>query len=235
MKLGIMQPYLFPYLGYFDLINRTDKWVVFDIVNYKPKSWMNRNRVLHPTNGWQYISVPVEKKSRGTKMFDTTIVDVNAAGDLIIKQLEHYKNNRAPFTNQVINLIESSFEIGNTKSLVKLNVKALKNTCDYLGMDFDYSFCSEMDFELPQISHAGQWALEISALLGADEYINPPGGRDIFREEEFTARNIKLSFTKVEDFKYDCSPYTFVEHLSIIDVLMWNSPDKVKAALDSFI
>ena len=235
MKLGIMQPYFFPYLGYFDLINRTDKWVVFDIVDYKPKSWMNRNRVFHPTKEWQYISVPVEKKSRGTKICDTTIIDVKAAGELVLRQLEHYKNKRAPFAKQVFSLVESSFDIGGTTSLVKLNAKALKNTCDYLGIDFNYSFCSEMDLQFPEISHAGQWALEISALLGADEYINPPGGREIFREEEFTARNIKLSFTKMENFEYDCSPYTFVEHLSIIDVLMWNSPDQVKAALDSFI
>ena len=64
MILGIMQAYFFPYLGYFDLINCSDKWIVFDTVQYIRHGWVNRNRILHPTEGWQYIIVPIRKSKR---------------------------------------------------------------------------------------------------------------------------------------------------------------------------
>ena len=68
MKVGIMQPYFFPYLGYFDLINRVDKWIVFDTPQYIRHGWVNRNRILHPHQGWQYIVVPLKKHDRDTSI-----------------------------------------------------------------------------------------------------------------------------------------------------------------------
>ena len=68
MRLGIMQPYFFPYLGYFDLINSTDRWIVFDTVQYIRHGWINRNRILHPNEGWQYIIVPIMKAKREETM-----------------------------------------------------------------------------------------------------------------------------------------------------------------------
>ena len=93
LTLGIMQPYLFPYIGYFDLINRTDQWVVFDLVQYNSKSWMNRNRVLHPVKGWQYITAPVSKCSLGTLIKDVFIKDMEAVEQKIMGQLQHYKKS----------------------------------------------------------------------------------------------------------------------------------------------
>ena len=71
-----MQPYFFPYLGYFELIARTDRWVVLDTVQYNRKSWMNRNRILHPNNGWQYINAPVHHAPRGTLIEKVFVQDI---------------------------------------------------------------------------------------------------------------------------------------------------------------
>jgi hypothetical protein len=230
MKLGIMQPYFFPYLGYFELIERTDRWVVFDVVQYKTKSWMNRNRILHPTQGWQYVGVPVQKAPRGTLIRDIRIKDKDAALARILGQLDHYKK-RAPQFRYVVNLVREAFTTSHSDRLVDLNVALLASTCSYLDITFDWSLCSEMDLDLKDIEHPGQWALRIAAQLGAREYINPPGGRRIFDPVEWAGAGISLQFTELPSLCYDCAPYEFIEHLSILDVLMWNEPESVMAVL----
>ncbi len=231
MKLGIMQPYFFPYLGHYDLINRTDRWVVFDVVKYKPKSWMNRNRILHPTNGWQYITVPVDKHAESGLVKDVALIDRNAAHRRVLGQLEHYRVGRAPNYSAVRDLVDATFG-GASGGLVDLNVRSLRLVCEYLGIPFDVIILSQTAIELPPIDHPGGWALEISSALGADEYINPPGGRALFDPESFSERGIRLRFTDLVDFRYPCGRYAFVERLSIVDVMMWNSPATIKAYLD---
>jgi len=233
MKLGIMQPYFFPYLGYFDLINRTDRWIVFDVVKYAPKSWMNRNRVLDPSKDWQYINVPVDRHVGEGRICDVTVIEAKAAHARILGQLLHYRKARAPYYTPVTELVNEAFASHRGKLLRDLNLRTLLAVCNYLGIEINYDILSEMHLTLPAIDHAGQWALEIAGALGAREYINPPSGRDIFREADWRARGIDLSFTKPLDYHYPSGSYTFVERLSILDVLMWNAPDAVKAHLDS--
>lgn len=233
LTLGIMQPYFFPYLGYYDLINRTDRWIVFDVVKYAPKSWMNRNRILHPTGGWQYISVPVDKHAGEGAIKDVQILNAGAAHDKIRGQIEHYRKGRAPCFSAVAKLIDDCFAGLHSNLLRDLNVRSLSVVCDYLGIDFNHANLSEMALALPEIKHPGQWALEIASATGADAYLNPPGGRDIFLPHEWEECGIQLGFTDMVSFSYTTWRYPFIEHLSIIDVLMWNSPAVVKAYLDS--
>lgn len=228
-----MQPYFFPYLGYFDLINRTDRWLVFDVVKYAPKSWMNRNRILHPSEGWQYISIPVNKHAGDGLIKDVQILDVGAARDKVCGQIEHYRKGGAPHFASVARLVDDCF-LGLQGTLLRdLNVRSLALVCDYLGITFNHTNLSEMSLALPVIQDPGQWALEISCALGADAYLNPPGGRDIFQPDAWEDRGIRLGFTDLVSFSYATGHYTFIEHLSIIDVLMWNAPAAVKAYLDS--
>ncbi|HZE89534.1 MAG TPA: WbqC family protein, partial [Verrucomicrobiae bacterium] len=104
MRVGIMQPYFFPYLGYFDLIGHTDAWVVFDTPQYIRHGWVNRNRVLHPSRGWQYVIAPVRKHDRAASIRD---VEVSAAPDWrrrLLAQLEHYRK-RAPYFRETMELV----------------------------------------------------------------------------------------------------------------------------------
>lgn len=226
-----MQPYFFPYLGYYDLINRTDRWVVFDVVKYTPKSWMNRNRVLHPTHGWQYITVPVNRHSEGGLIKEVLVIDREAARRRILGQIEHYRKGGAPNFSAVRELIDACFS-GTSENLTDLNVRTLQFVCAYLGIRFNAIVLSEAAIELPPIDHPGGWALEISAAMGAEEYVNPPNGRELFDADLFARRGIRLRFTDLIDFRYPCGRYTFVERLSIIDVMMWNSPARIKSYLD---
>jgi hypothetical protein len=229
MKLGIMQPYFFPYIGYFELIARTDRWVVFDIVQYNAKSWMSRNRILHPQRGWQYINVPVAKAPHRTAISQIRIKDRAAALQRVIGQLDHYRG-QAPYFGRVRDLVQSAFAIGSDR-LVDLNVAGMVAVCDYLGIGFRYSLCSQMGLDLSSVEHAGQWALEIARQLKASAYLNPPGGRDLFHPHEWEEAGIRLEFMSMPQYRYVCPPYEFVENLSILDVLMWNDPVKVAQAL----
>ncbi|MCJ8176695.1 WbqC family protein [Pseudomonas viridiflava] len=226
--LGIMQPYFFPYIGYFQLIAAVERGLVFDIVKYKRKSWMNRNRVLDGYGGWQYIKVPVSARD-GTLIKDATITDCSAAHTRIRNQLEHYRC-KAPYFRQVMQLIDLTFDSPDITHISDLNTRSLKVVCDYLGLPFNWKTCSEMKFDLPVIEHAGQWALEISTLMEARQYINATGGRDIFVSGEWQERGIELRFLEPSSLSYNVvAPFDFIENLSILDVLMWNDPETVLA------
>ncbi|MDF7794410.1 WbqC family protein [Pseudomonas syringae] len=226
--LGIMQPYFFPYIGYFQLIAAVQRGLVFDIVKYKRKSWMNRNRVLGSKGDWQYINVPV-CVSEGALIKDATIIDLASAHRRITNQLEHYRS-KAPYFRETLQVVEQTFGTPATH-LCELNTRALKVVCEYLGMSFDWESCAAMNLDLPPIEHAGQWALEISTVLGARQYINATGGREIFIPGEWQERGIELRFLEPASFSYSTGPLNFVENLSIIDVLMWNAPETVLAYL----
>jgi hypothetical protein len=231
MALGIMQPYFFPYLGHFSLIASVDQWIVFDITQYTPKTWMNRNRILHPHSGWQYITVPLSNSSISIKTSEARVLNLSDAKSSILGKLSHYKK-RAPYHDAVIALVQDVFDHHATDdSLVHLNVRALNMVCRYLGIAFPYRICSELDLPLPEKLGAGKWALEICHMLGATHYINPSGGRELFDRASFEQRGISLHFAQTRDFVYNTSPYLFEPNLSILDVLMWNSPTDVSAAL----
>jgi len=225
-----MQPYFFPYLGYFDIINCVDKWIVFDTVQYIKGGWINRNRILHPKESWQYITVPVKKYSSNTAIKDVKIADEQNWKRRIIRQLQHY-NKKAPHSYKTLALVEDCLALEES-SISRLNAFILDKVCARLGIDFDYSFFSEMNLELDIVEGPGDWALRICEATGAEEYVNPPGGVDLFDEPKFRDRNIKLTIRNLPTFEYSCGKYEFIPNLSIIDLLMWNEPEAIKQHLD---
>ena len=231
MRLGIMQPYFFPYLGYYELIARTDRWIVFDVVKYTPKSWMNRNRILHPRQGWQYVSVPVIHTGADMLIKDVVTVDRARAAERILGQIDHYRVRRAPHFAAVRELVRGSLLDGDSALLRDVNVRSLALVCAYLGINAHLDNLSEMGLALPEIHDPGLWALEISSALGASEYLNPPGGRELFDAAAFATRGIRIAFTDLPEFAYNCRPYQFIPNLSILDVLMWNAPARVREYL----
>lgn len=231
MRLGIMQPYFFPYLGHFALIANVDAWIVFDVTQYTPKTWINRNRVLHPESGANWVSVALRNSSISIKIREARVLDVAAAAKSTLGKLSHYRH-KAPHARQVEEIVKATFAaVGDNDSLVALNVAGLDAVCAYLGVPFRPSICSQMDLRLPDQLGPGEWALEISSQVSATTYVNPWGGRSLFNAEEFERRGVALEFLKAQDFIYPTAPFQFIPNLSILDVLMWNSPDRVREAL----
>ena len=230
MILGVMQPYFFPYLGYFDLINYADNWIVFDKVQYIRHGWINRNRILHPKKGWQYIIVPLKKHGRSTVVKDIKVSDDQKWRSCILGQINHYKKH-APYYHETYSLVSESLTIQET-SLSRLNVAIMNKICNYLQIPFNPKYFSEMDLGQLDIECPGDWAFYISQALGASEYVNPPGGIELFDPAKFAEVGIKLTIRNMHPLVYTCYGYEFIADLSIIDVLMWNSPNKVKHYLD---
>src|ERR1700732_1311529 len=121
MKLGIMQPYFFPYLGHFALVAAVDEWIVFDITQYTRKSWINRNRVFHPGGGWQYISIPLRNSSIHIKISEAEVANVRDQERYVLGKILHYRRH-APYYAQVYNIVRSTFAGAADDSLVSLNV-----------------------------------------------------------------------------------------------------------------
>lgn len=223
MKVGIMQPYFFPYIGYFSLINAVDRWVVFDDVQYINKGWVNRNRIIHPIcNEWIYITVPVCKHIREEKIKNISINRTIGYKDKILAQLESSYKKRATFFYEVMNIVSDCLEKEN-ENLCRLNVYSMKKVCEYLHINFEYQLFSEMEIVNNRMSEAGEWALYISREMKADEYINPIGGRALFDKKKFENSGINLRFLKQNIDKYEQKKASFIEGLSIIDVMMFNS------------
>jgi hypothetical protein len=225
-----MQPYFFPYLGYFDLINYSERWIVFDTAQYIRHGWVNRNRILHPNEGWQYIIVPLKKHGREILIKDIEINEEPKWIYRVMGQIQHYKE-KAPFFGDTYRLLEHCLHMKEV-SLSRLNVAILERICQYLGIKFEYEYLSEMNLTFGPIEGPGDWALRISEAMGANEYVNPPGGKKIFNMSKFKELGMRLTFRDLPPIMYQCPGYHFIPYLSILDVLMWNSPDQVKAYLD---
>lgn len=226
-----MQPYFLPYLGYYSLIKHTDKWIVFDPVQFIRHGWIERNRILKPGEGWQYIGVPLVKHHRDTLIRDIKIRTEDKWQDKVFRQLDHYK--KAPFFKETIAVLQKAFDI-NTESITQLNAHILAVTCQYLEIPFDYAIFSEMDLAIEPVNDAGEWALQISKALGASVYVNPPGGKEIFNREKFEAAGIDLRFLSINLPEYSQRRKVFEPGLSIVDVMMYNSAEKINGMLDDY-
>jgi hypothetical protein len=210
-----MQPYFFPYIGYFSLIKCVEKFIFFDTAQYIRHGWVNRNRILHPNEGWQYICVSIKKTSRSTTIRDIIISKDFDWKDKIIRQLRVYEK-KAPYYQMI-------FE---TDSLALMNIHIIKEICKYLGMEINYEIFSEMNLVIDNVNSPDEWALEIAKKLGYDTYINAPGGREFFDRKKYEQENINLSFIKNNLVHYYQGRKLFEPGLSIIDVLMFNSIEK---------
>ena len=230
MRLGIMQPYFFPNLAHFALIATTDEWVVFDVTQYTRKSWMNRNRILHPTTGWHYVSVPLEKTTLDTKTCEARVANKDALHKSLRGKLSHYKK-AAPYYQSVLRLVDRVFEGAADDSLVALNVSGLKEVCAKIDIPFSFQICSDMGLDFPGQMGPGDWAPLICRHLKADAYVNPAGGHALFDPAVFKAQATALHFADFPDFVYASPGYEFVPGLSILDVLMWNSPNAIRKAV----
>ena len=234
MRLGIMQPYFLPYIGYFSLIKHTDKFILFDTVQFIRHGWIERNRILKPDNGWQYIQVPLIKNNgRDTQIKDVLINNNESWQQKILAQIQHYKK-KAPYYSKVIALLENIFS-NRYDDIVSLNNSVLEETLEYLNIKKELLVFSRMDLNIEPVNASDEWALNIcKAIDGATEYWNPQSGQSFFSKEKYDNAGIDLKFQKVELTQYNQKREIFEEGLSILDVMMFNSVEEINEMLDKY-
>ncbi|MEO5949569.1 MAG: WbqC family protein [Candidatus Saccharimonas sp.] len=228
-----MQPYFFPYIGYFSLIKHTDEFIIFDTVQFIRHGWIERNRILKQGGGWIYIKVPLKKFERETLIKNVEIDNLQDWKAKINAQLQMYKKT-APFYQETNELIDEIFKSDYT-DIVSLNRVTLEKVCEYLGIKARISVYSDMDLEIDTPNAPDEWALNICKALGdVSEYWNQPGGMTFFDKTKYDKAGIDLRFIRVNLEEYDQKQPIFEPGLSIIDVLMFNSPDKINEMIDNY-
>ena len=227
-----MQPYFFPYIGYWQLIHAADTFVSFDDAQYMRHGWINRNRILKPGGGWQYILVPLRKHAANESIKNVHAHPDKKWKELIIAQLAHYKKKARYFseTNEMVKEIL----LGNTgSSIAAINIAVINGVSSYLGLRTPIISSSEQNFDYTDVSDSGEWALRIAEQLGASEFINPAAGKELFSPRKFQASNVRLSFLKPGEVRYT-QQCEFEPSLSIIDVLMFNGIEGTKSLLEDY-
>lgn len=235
-RIGIMQPYFFPYIGYWQLINAVDRFVLLEDVQYMRHSWINRNRLLSTNGGWHFVTISLKKHPREEEIKNIQVSQNFDMKSLIYGSLTVYKN-RAPFYQETVDLISHIFEVledVNTIYISKINYTIIKEVCNYLKIKTKILVSSERKYDYSNVRLPGDWAFEITKQEGGDEYINPYSGKKLFDPLKFSSCNIKLAFLKPRDLNYDQGEGNFEPWLSIIDVLVFNGREKTISLLKDY-
>ncbi len=233
MKLASMQPYFFPYLGYFCLIKSVDIFLINASVQFITQGWIERNRVLKQDGGWLYIRVPLIKHSHKSMIEDVKIDNKQNWKQKILMQLRHYKKI-APFYNETMHLISKLFE-NDFDDITTLNKLSLESVCSYLNINKEINLFSELNLQIETPKASDEWGLNIcKAVNGVKEFWNPPGGYNIYDKSKYDNAGISLKFQKINLTPYDQKRSTFEPGLSIIDVMMFNSPEEINNMFDDF-
>lgn len=227
MKLAIMQPYLFPYLGYFQLIQEADAFVVYDDVNYIKGGWINRNFILGLGEP-QRITLPLRGASPN-KLINEISLDGSNKKKLVRTIQQRY--SKAPQFRVAFPLIEDILTY-HDNNLFRFLYRQLRQLCDFLGLEAAWHISSGLkkDVEL----HGQDRILAICEELSATHYINAKGGRGIYSRDAFAKRRIKLSFLKQKDIFYPQFGGKFVPNLSIVDVVMFNNYEQCLHLLKAY-
>lgn len=229
MKVALMQPYFFPYIGYFQLIQAVDEFVIFDNAQYIRRGWMNRNRILNGQKEIAYINMPIQKADRETKIKDIIVNHNSDWKEKIYHQLNYYR--KAPNYDFVMESLNECLNINND-SLSQFNTIVLKRICDLLEIDTKITVLSE---EIPMINEANaadEWGIKVAKALNATTYINAIGGIEFYNQQKYNANNLDIQFIKPVLKPYKQFNNVFITGLSIIDVMMFNNPEEIKEMLE---
>lgn len=225
MNIGIMQPYFFPYIGYFQLMKSVDVFIVYDNIKYTKKGWINRNRMLQ--NGKDVMfSLPLKS---GSDYLDVRERELSANFNRN-KLLNQFKGAylRAPFIAQTIPLIEKIVRHEET-NLFRFLHYSIAKTCEHLGITTKIRVSS--DIAIDHNLKNQDKVLALCKAVGANTYVNAIGGMELYSKETFREQGVELKFIRSKPFEYAQFGDVFVPWLSIIDVMMFNPIDTIRACL----
>ncbi|WP_417778960.1 WbqC family protein [Stutzerimonas xanthomarina] len=228
--ISMMQPYLFPYLGYFQLIARSDVFVLGDDLQYVKGSWINRNRVL--ANGQpKLITFPLRKANQFFPINQRWLCDeFELEAQKLLKTLE-LVYSRAPHKAEVMTLVRQILAHPE-RNLARFIENSIRRICAYLQIATPIRIGSEMG--LPARMDKQERVVTIAHKMNAELYVNPIGGTALYCPAYFRSNGLVLRFLQMDDLSYPQFNQPFVPSLSIIDVLMFNSRSEAQALLKRF-
>lgn len=229
MKVAIMQPYFFPYIGYFQLIQQSDVFVIYDNIEYTKKGWINRNRIL-VNEKEDLISLPLKKDS------DTLHVNQRFLSDTWntdkTKLLNKVRTNysKAPFFSETYPLFDRCIN-AQYVNLFDFLFYSIEQICVHLGIETKRVASSTIDID--HTLKAEKRVKAICSKIGGTTYINPIGGTTLYDKIDFEKEGIQLFFLKTNNIVYPQFKNEFIPFLSILDVMMFNSKESIKEYLNT--
>lgn len=209
MKIAIMQPYFFPYIGYYQLINSVDTFYCYDNVAFIKKGWINKNKII--SNGNEYsFTIPLKNVSQNRNINEHFVSDEFSKWKENFYKTLYNTYNKSPHYSDVLSIVEASL---NNTNVSDITYCSLEMVCKYIGINTTFKKSSEI---VGLTSTKGQKLIDICHIVGADTYINSIGGQALYTKEQFKKNNIDLFFLHCND---PCG-YT-----SMIDLLMKNGKE----------
>ncbi|MFG0739812.1 WbqC family protein [Proteus terrae] len=228
MTLAIMQPYLFPYIGYYQLAYHSDIFIFYDDVNYIKSGYINRNNIL-TKNGPQLFTLPVIKASSFKKINELYFQE--DVRKILASISQAY--SKAPYFSFIYPIIEKVLTDKN-RNVAHIASSSIIEIFKYLEIDFKYNYSSLMNNN--KNMNAQDKLIEFCKIYNCRNYVNSVGGKKLYNKEEFLSNGINLKFIMPENvhyIQYNCESYQ--QNLSIIDVLMNNSKLEVKTLLNKYL
>jgi hypothetical protein len=230
LKMAIMQPYFMPYIGYFQLINAVDEFVIYDNIKYTKKGWINRNRILVDGKDF-YVTIPLRRDSDYLDVRDRHLAETWPVDRVKLLNRITTVYAKAPYFQSAYAVIEKSI-LHENDNLFHFILNSLLLINEYLEIRTPVLVSSAIpiDHELRSESKV----MEICRARKADAYFNPIGGVNLYSWENFKDAGIDLFFLKTGDVQYGQFGGSFVPSLSIMDVMMFNSIQEIRGYLRAF-
>jgi hypothetical protein len=251
VKLAIMQPYFFPYIGAYQLIYEVDKYIIYGLVNYKNDGWFHKNRLIEVNRGPFYFYVQMIDSSIHKKFYEIKINPDKKWRNKLIKTIEHNYRNSFYYEETVYlinNIIFSDYN-----DLLHFNANSIIQICKHLDINTEILICKNEYEDLEQnldiqygnkinssncrsydIERKTARIIKICQREGASAYINPIGGQSLYSEKIFKEYGIELHFLKTRGIKYNQKWNNFEPNMSILDVLMNCGKEKTKDFLKEY-
>lgn len=231
MKVAIMQPYIFPYIGYFQLINIVDTFVFYDDVNFIKKGFINKNNLLLQGKRSPF-TISCKKISQNKFINQTELnFDSKERSKLLLTIVQNY--SKAPFFKNVYPILEDFFCSYNKKFISLMAADGIILVAKYLNINTSFKFSSKEHQESISLK-AEERIIAICKKENADQYFNPIGGVKLYDKSNFSESNIYLNFLKSNSITYKQFNNDFVPWLSIIDLLMFNSKEEILIMLNDY-
>lgn len=223
-----MQPYFLPYIGYFQLINAVDAFVVIDQLQYMRHWWINRNRYLLRGKDFMFI-IPVKKDSQCVNIGDRYIADSFDRNKLLNQLSNAYR--KAPYFQETFGIFKQivNYEEINLADYIYHSIISI---CNYIGITTKIIRSANINYDLSLKIEDKNVA--ICQALESKTLINSIGGVKLYSKEWFAEKGIELKFIKSKSIEYKQFGNDFVPWLSIIDVLMFNPIEKVRLFLQEY-
>ena len=230
-RIAIMQPYFFPYIGYWQLIHAVDLYVVADNVHYLKHHWINFNRILGEKDQPHYFGIEISHANGTRHICETKRVVRRKQAEYLCRVLKFYYS-KAPYYNEAMEIIKPIL-MDEEPNLALYLFKQLKTVSEYLGIKTEIILLSDVtprgDCTAPELIR------RVCELLGHSTFTSSINGNIYYTKDAFREMGVNLDFlVRDEDIRYKQRCEEFVPDLSIIDAMMYCSREELHGMLNRY-